>query len=196
MIFYNWRSKVKVTYPQKCAISGPILVTEVRYVVIRDQRGLGGVPLAACQLFLASCQMLWENGGFPLEQFGSIGSVPVWLAKCQIWKRSQAEISRDSAMRGVPLHVYYIHFSQYTHPMGSDRPPLAAGESIIGIFCSVRVRIPLVIRTHRTLISSMSYASMLLTVWICKQVRLWICHLVLGNYKQMFCLINVQVCYC
>ncbi len=31
-------------------------------------------------------------------------------------------------MRGVPLHVYYIHFSQYTHPMGSGRPPLAAGE--------------------------------------------------------------------
>ncbi len=25
-------------------------------------------------------------------------------------------------MRGVPLHVYYIQFGQYTHPMGSGRP--------------------------------------------------------------------------
>ncbi len=30
--------------------------------------------------------------------------------------------------RGVPLHVYYIQFGQYTHPMGSARPPWAAGE--------------------------------------------------------------------
>ena len=36
-----------------------------------------------------------------------------------------------SAMRGVPLHVYYINFGQYTHPMGSDRPPWAAGEYYI-----------------------------------------------------------------
>ncbi len=35
---------------------------------------------------------------------------------------------RDSAMRGVPLHVYNIHFSQCDHPMGSSRPPWAAGE--------------------------------------------------------------------
>ena len=26
------------------------------------------------------------------------------------------------------LHVYYIHFSQFTHPMGGGRPPLATGE--------------------------------------------------------------------
>ena len=31
-------------------------------------------------------------------------------------------------MRGVPLHVYYIYFWQYVHPIGSDRPPWAAGE--------------------------------------------------------------------
>ncbi len=31
-------------------------------------------------------------------------------------------------MRGVPLRVYYIKFSQYTHPMGSGRPPWVAGE--------------------------------------------------------------------
>ncbi len=42
-----------------------------------------------------------------------------------------AEASRDSAMRGVPLHVYCIHLSQETHPMGSGRPPWAAGELII-----------------------------------------------------------------
>ena len=32
-------------------------------------------------------------------------------------------------MRGVRLHIYYIQFGQYTHPMGSGRPPWAAGES-------------------------------------------------------------------
>ena len=31
-------------------------------------------------------------------------------------------------MRGVPLHVYYIQFGQHTHPMGSGRPPWAAGK--------------------------------------------------------------------
>ena len=39
--------------------------------------------------------------------------------------------SRGSAMRGAPLHVYYIQFSQYTHPMGSGRPPWAAGEYVM-----------------------------------------------------------------
>ena len=43
-------------------------------------------------------------------------------------KKSHAEASRDSAMRGAPLHVYYILFGQYTHPIGSVRPPWAAGE--------------------------------------------------------------------
>ncbi len=49
---------------------------------------------------------------------------------CQILKKSQSEASRDSAMRGVPLHVYYIHLSQYAHPMGSGRPQWAAGEYV------------------------------------------------------------------
>ncbi len=31
-------------------------------------------------------------------------------------------------MRGAPLQVHYIQFDQYTHPMGSGRPPWAAGE--------------------------------------------------------------------
>ncbi len=31
-------------------------------------------------------------------------------------------------MRGVRLQVYYIHLGQYTNPMGSGQPPLAAGE--------------------------------------------------------------------
>ena len=31
-------------------------------------------------------------------------------------------------MRGVPLHIYCIHFSQQTDPMGSGRPPWEAGE--------------------------------------------------------------------
>ncbi len=57
---------------------------------------------------------------------------PSHLAPSQNLKKSQAEASRDSAMRGVPLHVYYILFSQYTYPMGSGRPPWAAGEYSIG----------------------------------------------------------------
>ncbi len=31
-------------------------------------------------------------------------------------------------MRGAPLHMYYIQFGQYPHPIGSSRPPWAAGE--------------------------------------------------------------------
>ncbi len=38
---------------------------------------------------------------------------------------------KHCAMRGVPLHVYYIQFGQYTQPMGSGRPPWAAGEYLI-----------------------------------------------------------------
>ncbi len=45
-------------------------------------------------------------------------------------KKSKAEASRDGTMRGAH-HIYYIHFGQYTHPMGSGRPPWAAGESYI-----------------------------------------------------------------
>ncbi len=45
--------------------------------------------------------------------------------------KSQAEASRDSAMRGVPLYTYYVQFGQYTHLMGSGRPPWAAGELTI-----------------------------------------------------------------
>ena len=46
LIFYISGSKVKVNYPRKCAISGPILVTEVRYGVSWKQEGSGGVLLA------------------------------------------------------------------------------------------------------------------------------------------------------
>ena len=69
-----------------------------------------------------------EDTGLPLERFPNIGRLPLWLARCQILKKSQTEALRGSAMRGVPLHVYYIHFSQCAHPMGSGRPPWAAGE--------------------------------------------------------------------
>ena len=38
-------------------------------------------------------------------------------------------------MRGIPLYVYYmyIHFDQYTHPMGSGLPRWAAGEWLISL---------------------------------------------------------------
>ncbi len=42
---------------------------------------------------------------------------------------------RHDFWRGAPLHVYYIQFSQYTHPMGSSRPPRAAGESLMVTPC-------------------------------------------------------------
>ncbi len=59
---------------------------------------------------------------------GQCQKFTLWLARCQIWKKSQTEASRDSAVRGVPFHVYYLHFGQYAHPMGSGRPQWAAGE--------------------------------------------------------------------
>ncbi len=43
------------------------------------------------------------------------------------------DISDQIPMRGVPFHVYYIHFSQCAHPMGSGRPQWAAGEYLIFI---------------------------------------------------------------
>ncbi len=60
------------------------------------------------------------------------------LASCQcgwhgakIGKSPRAEASRGSAMRGVDLHIYYIYFGQYVHPIGSNWPPWAAGEYAI-----------------------------------------------------------------
>ncbi len=41
------------------------------------------------------------------------------------------------SMRGVALHVYCIHFSQYTHPMGSGRSPWAAGEYLNDTWVSI-----------------------------------------------------------
>ena len=104
------------------------LVTGARFWSLQDRSGSGEVVLAACQLILAACQMLQNDSGLHLEWSANIGRLPEWLARCQIWKKSQGEASRDSAMRGAPLHVYYIQFGQYTHPMDSGRPPWAAGE--------------------------------------------------------------------
>ena len=108
-----------------------LLVTGGRFWSIQDRRGSHEVPLAACQLILAACQKLQNDRGRHLEMSPNTGRLPGLLARCQIWKNSQAEVSRDSAMRGVPLHIYYIQFGQCTHPMGHGRPPWAAGEQII-----------------------------------------------------------------
>ncbi len=102
------RSKVKVKNPWKYAFSGPILVTVVMCGTIQDQGGSGRVLLAACQLILATCQKL-ENDRRPhLDRFSGVGKLPVWLARCQIWKKSQAEALRDSPMRGVHLDIYFV----------------------------------------------------------------------------------------
>ncbi len=71
------RSKVKVKNPQKYAFSGPILVTGAMCGAIEDQGWSGGVPLEACQLMLASCQKLGNNGGPSPDRFRSIGKLPV-----------------------------------------------------------------------------------------------------------------------
>ncbi len=57
---------------------------------------------------LASCQCGWQGA--------------------KIGKSPRAEASRDSGMRGVRLHIYYIYFGQLVHPIGSNRPRWAAGE--------------------------------------------------------------------
>ena len=69
-----------------------------------------------------------------------MGRVAVWLAKCQMWKKSQNEASRDSAMRGVPLHVHYIHFDQNTYISVSTLTPWA----VTGPIDSCRVNILLI----------------------------------------------------
>ena len=56
---------------------GPVLGTEVRYGSDQDQGGSGGVPLAVCQLILATCQKLESDGRPPLDGFPSIGKLPV-----------------------------------------------------------------------------------------------------------------------
>ena len=58
----------------------------------------------------------------------SVGNTPAsqnrWTYVLEFWYR---------AMRGVPIHIYCIQFCQYTHPMGSGRPPWAAGEYTIAV---------------------------------------------------------------
>ncbi len=70
LIFGKSGSKVKVKYPQKNCLFGPILGTVVRYGSDQDQAGSGGVPLA-------TCQKLENDGGSPLDGFSSIGNLPV-----------------------------------------------------------------------------------------------------------------------
>ncbi len=55
---------------------------------------------------------------------------PSFTAGVEIRKFSDLSFGKvlNSVMRGVPLHIYYIQFSQYTHPVGSGRPPWTAGE--------------------------------------------------------------------
>ena len=67
------RSKIHKNMP----FSGPILVTGDMCRTIRDQGGSGGLPLAACQLILATCQKLENDGRPPPDRSPSIGKLPV-----------------------------------------------------------------------------------------------------------------------
>ena len=78
----------------------------------QDQGGSGGVPLAACQLILATCQKLENNGRPPPDRFPALASCQNSWQGAKMCKSPRAEASRDSAMRGVRLHVYYIYFGQ------------------------------------------------------------------------------------
>ncbi len=79
LIFDKSGSKVKgqgQKYTINC-LFGPILGTEVRYGFEQDQVGSVGVPLAACQLILATCQKLESDRRPPLDGFPSTGKLPV-----------------------------------------------------------------------------------------------------------------------
>ncbi len=77
LIFGKLGSKVKVKYPWKYAFSGPILVEGAMCRAIQDQGESGWVPLAACQLILAICQKLDNDGRPPPDRFPSTGKLPV-----------------------------------------------------------------------------------------------------------------------
>ncbi len=78
LIFDKSGSKVKGQGQKstKNCLFGPILGTDVRYGSEQDQGGSGGVPLAACQLILATCQKVETDGRPPLDWFPSAGKVP------------------------------------------------------------------------------------------------------------------------
>ncbi len=78
LIFGKPGSKVKRQGQKstKNCLLGPILGTEVRYGSDHDQGGSGGVPLAVCQLILATCQKLESGGRPPLDGFPSTGKLP------------------------------------------------------------------------------------------------------------------------
>ena len=73
---------------------------------IQDQGGSCGVPLAACQLILATCQKL-ENGGRPACQYWQVASVVGKVPKLVKFPEP-----KHRAMRGVCLHIYYVSLGQ------------------------------------------------------------------------------------
>ncbi len=79
LIFDKSGSKVKGhgQKSKKNCLFGPIFGTEVKYGYEQDQGGSGGVPLASCQLLLATCQKFKSDGSPPLDGFPSIGKLPV-----------------------------------------------------------------------------------------------------------------------
>ncbi len=96
--------------------------------------------------------------GFPV-----LASFPYSWQGAKSSKSPRAEASRDSAMRGVPLHLYYMHFSQCARPMGSGRPQWAAGEYDV---------ILQELKTHILEHKSLGY----LDFSICYQLKTNICH--------------------
>ena len=113
LLFCKSGTKVKVNYSQKCACFWPILVTEVMEGVSCDRRGSGGVLFGSMPTILgilpnvagqqgASCRTIqeyWQGASVA----GKVLNQGKFLGR---------SITQFSLMRGVPLHVYCIHFSQ------------------------------------------------------------------------------------
>ena len=80
-------------------------------------------------LRLVSCHWrpVTANGANLLTEISTLYSIEVCLCETA----SAAKTVGPREVRGVPVHLYCIEFGQCTQPMGSGRPPWAAGEYVI-----------------------------------------------------------------
>ena len=129
LIFGKLGTKVKGQGKKsmKICLFGPILVIGLNSGYIEGRGVSGWVLLAACQLFLAVCQMLQKSRGASVEGSDTIGRLPAWLPRCQLWKKprpKQRAIARCEVH--VSIYITYVSVSKPTHgqwpaPIGSWR---------------------------------------------------------------------------
>ena len=129
LIFGKLRSEVKGQGHKstKICLFGPILVIGLKSWYIEGRRGSGWVLLAACQLFLAACQMSQKSWGAPVGGSDTIGRMPAWLARCQMWKKPRPKHRATADARCTSAYILRIFQSvnpphgQWPAPMGSWR---------------------------------------------------------------------------